>query len=257
MATYYLKNTTTGLIIVSDLGIVLPSNSEIPIDSNNINGWLTGDLTTELQASNLVLSTTDISDNSGDMLPAEAIQALTITSEWDKDNPHSVSFTQVIAADGSTDVTAAEIEQLTDGSDAAPLHTHDGRYYTITQLSNANPTTVDVHWDNIIDAPAFGSFEWRAPVICRAEGQYASAPAGSEGQYYLNTTDMHLYRFDGTTWVDQGTPSYVEGDETRFIDKSNQNIYQYNGTDYTEVVPQDGWSLLLEDDGDGSPAQYI
>src|SRR6056297_3594681 len=148
MATYYLKNTTTGLIIVSDLGIVLPSNSEIPIDSNNINGWLTGDLTTELQASNLVLSTTDISDSSGDMSPSEAIQALTITSEWDKDNPHTVTFTQAADADPNTDVTANEMEQLTDGSDVAGLHIHDGRYYTITQLSNANPTTVDVHWDN-------------------------------------------------------------------------------------------------------------
>lgn len=259
MSTYYLKNLTGSSIIVNDLGIELPGNSEIPIDSNNINGWLTGDLTTELQASNLTLSTTDISDSSGDMTSAEAIQALTITSEYDKDNPHTVTFTQTVTADPNTDVTALEIEQLTNGSDVTTpgLHTHDGRYYTITQISNSNPTTVDVHWDNIIDAPAFGSFEWRAPVICRVEGQFASAPAGSEGQYYVDTTDQHLYRYDGTSWVDQGVPSAVEDDETRFIDKSNQNIYQYNGTDYTEIIPADGWSLLLEDDGDGNPAQYI
>lgn len=40
------------------------------------------------------------------------------------DNPHSVTFTQAVAADAGTDITTSEAEQLTDGSNADSLHTH-------------------------------------------------------------------------------------------------------------------------------------
>lgn len=251
--TYYLKNTTGGDIVVRDMGRVLPPNSEIPLDSNSINGWLTEDLKTEIQSSNLVLSTTNLSDTSGDMSPSVALNALSITSRFDTDNPHNVTISQAIGADGGTDITPDELETLTDDSDASLLHHHDSRYYTITQLSNSNPSSVDVHWDNIIDTPNFGSFEWRAPVRARIEGQYSNAPSGSDGQYYLDTDDQHLYRHDGSEWIDQGVP--VE--EDRFIDKSNQNIYEYDGTAWNPQAPGEGWSVLVEDDGDKRPAQYI
>lgn len=39
-------------------------------------------------------------------------------------NPHGVTFTQAVTADPNTDITAAEAETLTDGSDADSLHTH-------------------------------------------------------------------------------------------------------------------------------------
>ena len=42
------------------------------------------------------------------------------------DNPHSVTFTQAVTADGSTDISAAEAETLTDGSNADALHVHSG-----------------------------------------------------------------------------------------------------------------------------------
>lgn len=40
------------------------------------------------------------------------------------DNPHSVTFSQAVAADGGTNITAAEAETLSDGSNADALHTH-------------------------------------------------------------------------------------------------------------------------------------
>lgn len=40
------------------------------------------------------------------------------------DNPHSVTFTQAVTADSGTDITAAEAETLTDGSNADGLHSH-------------------------------------------------------------------------------------------------------------------------------------
>lgn len=39
-------------------------------------------------------------------------------------NPHGVTFSESVAADGGTDISAAEAETLTDGSDASALHKH-------------------------------------------------------------------------------------------------------------------------------------
>lgn len=41
------------------------------------------------------------------------------------DNPHSVSFTQAVAADPGTNITSAEAEQLTNNSNSDSLHQHD------------------------------------------------------------------------------------------------------------------------------------
>jgi hypothetical protein len=40
------------------------------------------------------------------------------------DNPHKTTITQTIAEDPGTDITPAELEQLSDGSNADSLHTH-------------------------------------------------------------------------------------------------------------------------------------
>ena len=50
-------------------------------------------------------------------------------------NPHVVTITQAITADGGTDITVAELEQLTDNSDATGLHNHDSRYFTQGQIT--------------------------------------------------------------------------------------------------------------------------
>jgi hypothetical protein len=49
-------------------------------------------------------------------------------------NPHTVTITQAINADGGTDITVSELEILTDGSDATALHNHDSRYYTESEI---------------------------------------------------------------------------------------------------------------------------
>lgn len=51
-------------------------------------------------------------------------------------NPHVVTITQTIAADGGTDITVAELETLTDNSDAVGLHHHDSQYYTQGQVNS-------------------------------------------------------------------------------------------------------------------------
>lgn len=73
-------------------------------------------------------------------------------------NPHSVTFTQAVAADGGTDISAAEAETLTDGSDADSLHTHTVQNLTDTNISG--PAVGELlRWDGTdwVNAPPFGA----------------------------------------------------------------------------------------------------
>lgn len=253
MATYYLKNTSGTTVTLRDLAIVLEDGFSLPIDSNDITGWLTPDMADALNTpSDLILSTTDIGDSSGDLTPDEAIRALSIVSRYDSDNPTGVTFTQAVAADANTNITAAEAEELTDGSDTE-LHIHDGRYYTESELSQPNAGTVMVHWDNIVNAPDVGAPEWQEPVFCVAVQVSGEPPTAEAGNFYMDTDTNHLYKYDGTSWVDQGAPTI--GD--RFVDDNTDAIYEWNGSEWVATVPDVNWSILVQDDGDGKGAQYV
>ena len=108
MATYYLKNTSGSTVTLRDLAIVLEDDTSLPIDSNDITGWLTPDMADALNTpSDLILGTTSLGDASGDFTPEDAIKALSYVSRYDDDNPTGVTFTQAVAADPNTDITAA------------------------------------------------------------------------------------------------------------------------------------------------------
>jgi len=257
MAVYYLKNESGSEVTIIDLGISLPDDTSTTIDSNEIDGYYTPDLGTAITAGDLILSTTDIGTNTGDLTATDALAALTITSRYDRDNPHSVTITQAITADSNTDITTTELEELSDGSETA-LHIHDDRYYTEVELSTAGQATVD--WDNIANAPTFGSPTWREPVEANLSGKGTSAemnisglPAGS---YWWNTDDDYIYKYDGTNWVSQGATTgdrYIYKDGTG----SDDYIYEFDGTTWNSTVPDDNWAVMVDDDGDGLPAQYI
>lgn len=91
MAEYFLKNETTSSIDVADLGLVIDSGQSIPIDHNDFDGYLTTDLINSLNTldqsdpsypNGLVLSDTDVGDNSGDFPKEIAIERLTLKSKW-------------------------------------------------------------------------------------------------------------------------------------------------------------------------------
>ncbi len=258
MATYYLKNTSGNTVTVTDLGLMLPDSRSLAIDSNAINGYLTSDMAAKINDSSLILSTTDIGDNGGDMSIPDAIAALSLVSKIMRTNPTQVTFTQASDADPNTDITALEAETLTDGSDAGLLHNHDGRYWTKVLLEGANAGTVKINWDNITNTPTFGAMQWVEPVKCNLQGMDSTPPASpQEGWFYLDTDDDHIYKYVSGSWVDQGAP--VVGDRVIFRDGtgSNDYIYEWDGSTWgTGTVPGDNWSVLVDDDGDNRPAQY-
>ena len=258
MATYYLKNTSGNTVTVTDLGLMLPTSRSLVIDSNAINGYLTSDMAAKINDGSLILSTTDIGDNGGDMSIPDAISALTLVSRIMRSNPTQVTFTQAVDADPLTDITAAEAETLTDGSDAGLLHKHDTQYWTKVLLEGSNPGTVKVNWENIINAPTFGAMQWIEPVKCNLHGMDSNPPSNpQEGWFYVDTDDNHIYKYVSGSWVDQGAP--VAGDRVIYRDGtgSNDYIYEFDGTSWgAGTAPVDNWSVLVDDDGDGHPAQY-
>jgi hypothetical protein len=257
MANFYLKNTSGASVSIPELGIILDDSTSILVDKNAINGWLSTNLQTLLSNGTLILSTTDIGDTGGDLIPQVAINALSITSRFDVDNPHQTTVTQAIAADSTATFTTAELNTLTNGSDAGTLHQHDDRYYTITQLSNANPSTVSVDWNNIKNAPQYGSLDWQNPVECRILS-IGSAPANPPvGSFYISTTDQHIYEWNSSTsaWVNYLTPTTGMS----VINETDQKIYTYNGTNWVAGTtgPSIDWCVLVQNDGDSNQSQYV
>lgn len=62
----------------------------------------------------------------------------------DTANPHAVTFTQAVTADAGTDITPAEAETLTDGSDADALHSHPA-----VEAAAAGPYLLTGQWGQV------------------------------------------------------------------------------------------------------------
>ena len=255
MANFYLKNTSGSTVTIPELGFILDSGTSIVVDKNAIDGWLSTSLETLLSNGTLILSTTDIGDTGGDLTPQRAIDALSITTRYDVDNPHKTTVTQAITADSTATFTTNNLNTLTNGSDAGSLHDHDGRYYTKTELSNPNPSTVSVDWNNIKNAPQFGSLDWQDPVACKVVS-IGTAPANpTAGMFYLSTADQHIYKWNTTTssWIDYATPSTGLG----IINLNDQKIYRYDGANWVSETSVVNMCVLNQNDGDGKQAQYV
>jgi len=133
-------------------------------------------------------------------------------------------------------------------------------HYTIDDLETPN-SGVAIDWTNITNAPSYGSPNWSAPVIARVT-QIGSGKPGSPavGDMCVDTDDSpdKIYKYDGTSWVDLG----VVPDEGRVIDLSSgtENINTFTlgtetWTDNGEASDND--AVMINDDGDGNPAQYV
>lgn len=113
-----------------------------------------------------------------------------------------------------------------------------------------------LHWDNITNAPSFG-FSWDNPVLARSV-QISSTPpvAPADGDFYIDTDDDQLYKYDGTTWVSAGAPT--TGDRVITLDSTSENIFQWSGSAWEDQgTPTDNDTVMVNDDGDGDPSIYV
>lgn len=252
MATLVFKNTNvTTPLQVDDLGIYLEPNEDLDLLSNFRDEDILEslDLQTAMSGDSTVTLNGSIS-----MTYQDVIDYLTKLTHYDV-----IDYAYITSEDSTTDITSAELEQLTDGSDIT-LHNHDNRYYTQTQLQTSGQSAV--HWGNITNAPAFGAPSWRDPVLFMLNGKGTTTSMNSsslaEGDTWWNTDDDHIYKYDGSIWIDQGTPS--SNDRIIFKDGtgSDDKIYTFDGSSWgSGITPENNWAVMVDDDGDGKPAQYI
>jgi hypothetical protein len=162
MATLIFKNTGASLITIDDLGLSL----EVGQQTDLITNFRDEDL---LESQNLE---TSLSSGGSIELNGVVITYAQMVDFLTKLNRHDViDYAYISGKDATTDVTGAELESLTNGSDAASLHNHDTAYYTKTQMQTSG--SAQVHWGNISNVPAFGSVNWKDPVD-RSNAGYGS-----------------------------------------------------------------------------------
>ncbi len=129
------------------------------------------------------------------------------------------------------------------------------KFYPKTDLQTSGNSSV--HWDNITDAPTFGSATWLDPVLAQIEEISSAGPAVPvDGMFFIDSDDDHLYKRVTGSWVDQGAPTT----DDRVINKdSTANvIYQWGGSSWDALDDNnDNDAVMVNDDGDGKQAQYI
>jgi hypothetical protein len=147
MISLILRNTSTHLLSVNDLGIQISPNDDTDLASNFSDDDLLE--STDLQS---------IYSNGGQILLGgttsltylQLIDYLTALNRYD-----TLDYNYISGKDAATDITGIELEQLTNGSDTS-LHIHDTRYPTKTALATAGAAAVD--WANITNKPASDIF---------------------------------------------------------------------------------------------------
>lgn len=190
----------------------------------------------------------------------EAGSQITLSDQFEYDQIASsddlrqlVDDGDIVINDGSDDLSAANgVKYLTF------IHSKylSDNHYTKTELSSSGQSSV--HWDNLTSVPPFGDPRWLTPVLARVLAIQSAEPSGTEGDFYIDTDDNHLYKYISSSWVDQGAPS--DDDRVINLDSTSQVIYQYDlGGDSWDALtdPEEGDAVLVTDDGDGKQAQYI
>jgi len=163
-----------------------------------------------------------------------------------------VNTGNLVVNDGTSDLSSAN------GVEYLILHNrYESKdiFYTKTNLQTSGQSSV--HWDNIVSAPSFGSATWLEPAIARVVTQSATPPGGaSTGDFYIDTDDDHLYKYNGATWDDQGAPS--SGDRVIVLDSTAQMVFEFSGSTWdAQADNNDLDAILIDDDGDGKQAQYV
>lgn len=128
-------------------------------------------------------------------------------------------------------------------------------YYTKTELQTSGQS--QVHWDNITNVPPFGFFTWTEPVQARVLAIQATPPASpATGDFYVDTDNDYLYKWDGTAWIDM--KHLVDGDRVINLDSTSENIYELTtGTWVDQGQPADNTAVIVNFDYNDLPALWV
>jgi len=115
----WTADSDKGLLISSGVGEVKIDDSTINFSSGSLQIKDLGITNAKVSASAAIVESKLSLDYS-----TSGLNTAITNHTGSSSNPHSVTFTQAVTADGNTDISAAEAETLTDGSNADSLHQH-------------------------------------------------------------------------------------------------------------------------------------
>lgn len=142
MDTLVLSNIGNAPLIVDDLGIEVLVGEDFDI----LQSFTAEDITESTDFQTVFIQGGRVTlNNSIIMTYQNVIDYLTPLTKW-----HKLDYAYITGKDDTTDITAAELEVLTDGSDTT-LHNHNGMYYTEVELQT--PGAASIHYSNIIGSP--------------------------------------------------------------------------------------------------------
>jgi len=133
-------------------------------------------------------------------------------------------------------------------------------YYSKSELTTPS-SGAQVDWTNVVNAPSFGSVNWGSPVLARVTAIGSGKPgAPVSGDMCIDTDDSpdKLYKYNGTTWADLG--AVADGKKVINLADGTEDIHTFTlGTETwtDEGTSSDNDAVMVDDDGDGNPAQYI
>jgi hypothetical protein len=147
------------------------------------------------------------------------------------------------AADGLTYLEIVHIYYLEDN------------YYSKVELQTPGDSIVD--WENIVNVPPFGFFTWGEPVQARVLKIQATPPVGpASGDFYVDTDNNYLYKWDGTAWIDM--KHLVDGDRVINLDSTSENIYDLESGTWTDLgQPEDNTAVIVNFDYNDLPALWV
>ena len=105
-------------------------------------------------------------------------------------NPHGTDLSETIAAEPGITFTAADLEELTDGSEASGQHNHDSLYYTETELDGGQLDT-RYYTETELDG---GQLDTRYYTETETDAFLADKVTGP-----ATAVDSDFAQFDGTT----------------------------------------------------------
>jgi len=195
-------NGQTGVVVL-DTDDVSEGSSNFYYTEARFDTSFSGKSTTDLsEGTNLYYTEARVSANTD-------VAANTAHRNITSGNPHGTTYAQISAVDPGTDVTAAELENLSDGTNADSLHGH--KIVSFAQYSNTDTTTNlngSVNVNFIIEVPLTGTSEFTDPdftvvgngIQCNFDGQVKvrsqvhmfsnSGRASCQGRFKINGTTL-------------------------------------------------------------------
>ena len=281
-STFTLKNVTAQSLLIPETGLSIGANSSVDILKTDLAQY---NLSTTAQS---LISASSIVVNNGekDLNPSEAKQFLSDRLDYDSiysplkhthkksdivdfnhdhntvyytqnqidDKFSSINYSSISTRDGSTNVTGAELEALTNGSNADALHTHSFPSLdklTLDQVYRHSNGTSQISVDNgsiiLTASNGFAPLKLTNSTTTPAQGL-------SGGQIFIKNNIIYVYDDNRQKWLSIDSTTYQTiSSATLFNGYLSINGNTFSSS-YGVTIPFDATIIAMSFDNQNSEA---